>query len=71
MIIEIKGKKCQYEDCDQDAEVVARGRKGWYGEKGHPEPNFYCLTHGRMVSDEGSPEYVASCPNCDCIFGVN
>lgn len=74
MIIKVKGRKCQYEDCEADAEVIACGREHVHysrDDKGHPEPRVYCLTHGRVVCDEGSPEYTDSCPNCGCLFGVN
>lgn len=70
MIVEISGT-CKYEDCDQPATVVACGRKRYSDEKGHPTPACYCRTHASVVNDEGNPEYVDTCPNCGCEFGVN
>lgn len=75
MIIEISGY-CQYEDCEQPATVIACGRRAWKNDdpdkdEGHPIPGCYCLTHGRLVSDERAPEYTDECPNCGCMFGIN
>ena len=67
MIGEIKGK-CQYEGCEQLAVTIAQGRSGY--EKGLPL-GLYCEAHARIVADQGSPEYIGSCPNCGCQFGIN
>lgn len=67
-MIEFKqGDKCAFEGCTADAEFLACGR----GETGHPNPAPYCDTHGRMIADEDSPEYLNDCPNCGCLHGVN
>lgn len=63
MIIKITGK-CQYPECDNKATHIAYGRE----EK---EPKLYCDVHADVVCDQQSPEYVTSCPNCGCLFGVN
>jgi len=70
---EIIKKTCAFEDCNNEATVLACGRdysdvrKGTY----HPKPNYYCAKHAELVADEGSPEYHDVCPNCGCTFGVN
>lgn len=66
-------KKCAWEDCNADATTLACGRKPFTDRQGagHPGVASYCTTHGQMVADEGSPEYVEHCPNCGCSFGVN
>lgn len=70
MIVELKNKKCEYEGCDKEAEVIACGRHGLFYQ-GHIGIGVYCLVHGRIVADEGGPEYIEYCPNCGCMFGVN
>ncbi len=53
-VVSVKGK-CQYEDCEAGAELIACGREQVHysrDDKGHPEPRVYCLTHGRVVCDE-------------------
>lgn len=67
-VIVLKGRdtdRCKYEGCDKRAETLACGR----GK--HPTTQMYCYEHARDVSYEGYPEYVVTCPNCDCDFGVN
>ena len=62
VIAKIEGK-CQFEDCDRPAEVIASGRIHGLG--------CYCEPHATVVLDEENPEYTAGCPNCGCQFGVN
>lgn len=59
-------KKCFYGDCPLIAVTLAVGR-----EHGHKEPQWYCAAHAQIVADERNPEYIESCPNCGCRFGVN
>ena len=59
-------KKCQFEDCKEDAVGMACGRK-YYPKK----PNNYCKEHQNIVADDHHPEYQVSCPHCGCRFGVN
>lgn len=68
MITKIKGT-CQYEGCDELATYIASGRY-YMGVAGHGTSCF-CEDHAAVVADEGNPEYVVCCPNCDCKFGVN
>lgn len=70
MITEISGL-CRWEGCEQTATHIACGRKRYDDDGGHPEPACYCKTHADVVADEGNPEYCDTCPNCDCMFGVN
>lgn len=65
--------KCQYEDCELEATEIAAGRdRSYYSkEKGHEGVGHYCSTHAQIVADEGNPEYLETCPNCGCRFGVN
>lgn len=62
---------CSWEGCDKPATDICKGRERPRREPGHPGLNLYCKEHGKLVADEGSPEYRASCPNCGCHFGVN
>ncbi len=59
-------EKCAYENCDRDAVLVAVGKNDE-----HKKPASYCEEHGYNVADESGPEYIQSCPNCGCTFGVN
>lgn len=67
--------QCQYKGCEQNATDIARGREIYkvFGNdpSGHPGVGIYCEWHTDTVSEEGSPEYRVSCPNCGCCFGVN
>lgn len=67
----MKGTLCEYENCDHPATVIACGRNAYSDRLGHPEPGVYCDLHAAKVTDERCPEYVDSCPNCGCGFGVN
>jgi len=60
---------CAYEKCRKKGRYFGCGK--YLEGKGHPKPNYYCLKHFPKVINEGNPEYVANCPNCDCGFGVN
>jgi hypothetical protein len=73
MAIELKDTDvCAFEDCEAKATEIACGRKGWEKEpSGHPEPATYCHSHGDIVAEEQHPEYIDTCPNCGCRFGVN
>jgi hypothetical protein len=63
---------CAFEGCEAKATDIACGRETWDHQPGrHPNPAPYCHAHAEIVSGEGYPEYGASCPNCDCWFGVN
>lgn len=62
MIVRITGK-CQFDGCDKPATAIACGR--------NQKPKKYCDAHAEVVSDEGSPEYSETFPNCGCQFGVN
>lgn len=72
MIVKIDGL-CQYDGCQLPATHIARGRNHHAAESAEkrPELGVFCETHANVVSDEGVPEYTVSCPNCDCMFGVN
>jgi len=68
----MQGSTCEYEGCDLPATDIACGRREWRdGPPSHPEPGVYCEPHASKVTDEGCPEYVDTCPNCGCGFGVN
>jgi hypothetical protein len=54
--------KCAF--CTQDADSVAYDRE-------NKKIFHVCSIHKNMVADIGEPEYVVSCPNCGCEFGVN
>jgi len=60
-----KNSKCQFEGCDKPATDIAAGRHNYPGVK------VYCKIHARIVANDGDPEYTDSCPNCDCMFGIN
>lgn len=65
-------KMCDYEDCTEQATVMAAGRDlSWKDQKGHGGVGHYCITHAKIVEREGGPEYIETCPNCGCRFGVN
>lgn len=70
MITKIEGI-CAWEGCDDPATHIACGRKLYRDDGGHPDPACYCETHANMVADEGYPEYETTCPNCQCVYGVN
>jgi hypothetical protein len=61
------GQKCQAPYCDNLATDIAQGR----GERAALPLGFYCDAHAEIASEQQSPEYVESCPNCGCRFGVN
>lgn len=56
-------QNCEYPECKRKATDLAVGRK----TKG----SHFCNAHAELVTDEGSPEYIVSCPLCGCGFGVN
>jgi hypothetical protein len=60
--------KCAWEGCEEVGENLsfACGRA-----KGHQDPDYYCNRHYDKILDEAHPEYVTTCPNCGCTFGVN
>jgi hypothetical protein len=60
------GKACEYDGCDKPATTTAKGRN-----EDRRRVAAYCETNAEMVADENFPEYVESCPNCGCRFGVN
>lgn len=62
---------CCFPGCELPGETLAVGRDEWRGDKKASPMGFYCEIHADSVSDEGSPEYVVSCPCCGCLFGVN
>ena len=68
-----KGQKCEWRGCEEDAVVLACGRKDYWdsGEYRHPKVGVYCMDHSLTVEKEGYPEYTVECPNCGCGFGVN
>jgi len=55
-------KKCQWENCQEEATCIAANRN---------KIGCYCYKHGYNIAKEHKPEYLTECPNCDCIFGVN
>jgi len=63
MITKVEGK-CQFEYCEKDAARIACGRDK------HLKPGCFCEEHACIVEEEHSPEYLVSCPNCFCHFGV-
>ena len=56
---------CAYENCNKPSTTVA------YGRTEHPNPASYCDEHADIVTAEDDPEYVVTCRNCHCRFGVN
>ena len=61
--------ECQYKGCRRKATALAASR---YDTKQHPAGvAHYCEQHADDVVEEGHPEYTVSCPNCECLFGVN
>lgn len=64
--------KCDVEECFEMATVRAYkyvipvppdGDPGYAGR--------YCEKHALEAARSSSPEYVATCPCCSCLFGVN
>ncbi len=55
---------CGINDCLEKVTDIAYNRK-------ERKVLAYCVKHARMIADDDSPEYIISCPNCDCMFGVN
>ena len=64
--------KCDIKECFELATVRAYkyvipvptdGDQGYTG--------YYCEKHALEVARSSSPEYVAQCPCCNCLFGVN
>lgn len=74
VITKIKGL-CEFEECKAKATHLAVGRFYAVGDDnvnlGHPELGLYCEQHAHEIAEENYPEYVKSCPNCGCVFGVN
>ena len=66
----VEGCQCAFEGCTAEATGIACGRKLFGDSPGHPEPDGYCEKHAKIVSSEREPEYVETCPNCGCTFGV-
>ena len=54
---------CAKEGCSDYADVWAVGRDR--------KARKYCEQHAEEISTEDRPEYVAECPKCGCLFGVN
>lgn len=63
---------CSFENCPEEATTFAVGKTQFYETEppGHPGVHAYCEVHAEKVANERSPEYVESCPNCGCKFGV-
>jgi hypothetical protein len=62
MLITITGE-CQFKDCEEDAtHMVAPS---------YSEIKLYCAPHTVAWEDQKEAEYIARCPNCYCMFGVN
>lgn len=57
---------CAYRGCDRHATQLACGRENEYDQ-----PAYFCDEHASIVADVASPEYIVTCPCCDCKFGVN
>jgi hypothetical protein len=53
---------CGQGACQEEGEYLAASRSGF---------GFYCDEHRHKVTNDGSPEYVTTCPACGCMFGVN
>jgi len=53
--------QCQYPDCDQAATDMAKGTEHALGQ--------YCPLHAGLVAAEGDPQYLTTCPHCQCRFG--
>jgi len=56
---------CGYIGCDKPVTNIAAGRVS------SKIPRYFCEDHAQIVANEQEPEYVVSCPNCGCRFGVN
>ncbi len=56
--------KCSYPDCENEAEERVYSRKQERVVKA-------CYEHAWLIADEGCPEDVVTCPNCDCLIPVN
>jgi hypothetical protein len=57
---------CAWPDCKEPATALAVGRN-----EGHREVKKYCDKHAKAIALEQTPEYVADCPHCGCVFGIN
>lgn len=55
---------CEHEDCRERATKLVYSRES-------RSVQVLCEEHAEFVVDQGGPEYIVSCPNCDCLFGVN
>lgn len=62
--------KCDVKECFELATVRAYS-KGETVDSGYT--GYYCEKHAVEVvrKSPGGPEYVAQCPCCSCLFGVN
>lgn len=57
-----KDAPCHHEGCTETAVTISSGLSDVAG--------FYCQVHADATVEEGAPEYMVSCPNCRCEFGV-
>lgn len=62
---------CEYDGCGKPATRIASGRKADQPNPAYHDVGLFCEDHGKMVAQEDSPEYLTTCPNCSCVFGVN
>lgn len=62
MPVPSKGQKCNAPDCTAEGTVITEGPTGIA---------VYCEQHSDHIMGRRNPEYVANCPNCGCVFGVN
>jgi len=69
MIAEIEGK-CQYKGCHRKATHIASSEEG-PSVRAREKAKCYCRIHAEVVARCFHPEYLACCPNCSCMFGVN
>ena len=57
---------CQYPGCPEEASVkVLVDTESIRGLRD------YCDAHAEQAAAESGSEYVITCPNCQCQFGVN
>ena len=56
--------KCPYEECTKEANTFVYSREKNKVVK-------VCFYHAEKIVDEGSPEYIKTCPKCGCLMPVN
>lgn len=69
-IIRIEGK-CSYDGCEFTATTIACGDSDHDMSTKHPGVALYCDIHAHEVANSSRSEFIADCPNCGCMFGVN